>query len=193
MRQLSRLVVAVLAGMLTLAVAAPAQAAPPPRSSVVPAVGVSAGHGQDNDRLCRQDRRFLVGAHQSNLFEILSSGVALARSGDPEVRRIAQMLIVDHVVLDAQVRAVARRYGVALPATPNRQQLEALATLIAEPAGTFDVTWLRLQERSHVMTLAMIRQELRRGCAADVRALARTAAPIVREHLQMVREALEGR
>ncbi len=192
MRLLPRLAVAAVAGALTLAVAAPAQAAAPTRHDAPAATGTAAGHGHDGGDLCRQDRRFLVRAHQTNLAEITGGYLALARSGNDEVRHIARMLITDHRRLDADVRSVARRYDVALPATPSPAQIRQLLRVAATPDREFDRAWLRLQEVSHLRTLALIRAEVHRGCSPVVRQLARAAAPAVRHHLEMVREALYG-
>ncbi len=181
MRLTSRLALAALTGALALAVAAPASAAPAQTTRTTTA----AAHD-----LCRQDRVFLRGAHQANLAEISGGYVALARSSREDVRHIAHMLIVDHRALDRDVRAAARRYDVTLPLTPSARQIRELVNVAARPARTFDRAWLRLQEVSHVRTLALIDAELARGCSAEVRSLARTARPVVREHLRMVRAAL---
>jgi putative membrane protein len=190
MRLLPRLAVAVVAGAVALAVATPVQAARPAQAVAAATAAVSAGHHPNDDGLCRQDRRFLVRAHQGNLGEIVGGRLALARSDDTEVRTIAQMLIADHRRLDTDVRRVAQQYDVALPLTPSARQIRALAAVARKSDARFDRAWLRLPEVSHVRTLALIRAELHRGCSADVRALARTAAPVVRHHLAMVREAL---
>lgn len=185
MRLTSRIALAALTGALAFTGAAPAQAAP---TQTHPTTAVMSA-AQD-DHLCRPDRRFLRGAHQSNLAEITGGYVALARSSRADVRHIAHMLIEDHRRLDRDVRATARRYDVTLPATPSARQIRELLNVSTRPARTFDRAWLRLQEVSHLRTLALIDAQLRQGCAADVRMLARTARPVVREHLQMVRAAL---
>ena len=191
MRPSPRLVVATLAGVLSLAVAAPAQAHP---VQATPAAGASARvDAQAVGHAPRQDRRFLVAAHQGNLAEIRAGRLALARSHDPEVRHIAARLIVDHRRLDADIRALAHRHGVRLPAAPSRKQQAALAAVAAKSGPAFDVAWLRLQKRSHIQTLRLIRRELHRGHLADVRAAACTARPVVAMHLRMVREALRHR
>jgi putative membrane protein len=163
----------------------PAQAAPVAATAHTAQTATSGG-----DRVCRQDRVFLAGAHQSNLAEILGGYIALGRSGNRHVRHIAQMLITDHTRLDRQVRRVARERQVALPATPSARQVKELLAVAVVPNNRFDHAWLRLQEVSHVRTLALINAELRRGCSSQVKALARAAAPAVRAHLVMVREAL---
>jgi putative membrane protein len=183
--------VTVLAGGLSLALAAPAQAAP---TQTGPSYVRTTGSGADRTggQLSEQDRMFLVAAHQGNLAEIAGGYVALAKSHNPDVRRIARRLIVDHRRLDAQVRAVARRYGVQLPNAPSEEQQRQLAAVARLSGRAFDLAWLRLQEAAHVETLALIRQELHTGQSFAVKAVAREAAPVVKEHLRMVREALAG-
>jgi putative membrane protein len=190
MKLLSRVGLAALTGTLALAVAAPVQAAPVQGTSAPAGHTTAAASTVQAGDLCRQDRRFLRGAHQSNLAEILGGHLALARSQRGDVRDIARILIEHHTMLDRDVRATARRYDVSLPATPSARQLRELLAVGTQPAQRFDRSWLRLQEISHERTLALIDAELRRGCARDVRALARTARPVVVEHLRLVRAAL---
>jgi putative membrane protein len=189
MRLVPRLAAVVATTALALTgLVAPAQAAPTATTAHAAHAATTGG-----DRICRQDRVFLARAHQSNLNEILSSYVALGRSRNEDVRHIARMLITDHTRLDRQVRDVARERHVALPATPSARQVKELLAVAVTPNNRFDRAWLRLQEVSHVRTLALISAELRRGCSAQVKALARAAAPAVRAHLVMVREALADR
>lgn len=183
MRLTWRFALAALAGALAFAVAAPAQAVQTRTDRTAPAASAS------QDDLCRQDRLFLRGAHQSNLAEIISGHLALRRSARADVRHIAHMLVEDHSRLDRDVRAVARRNDVRLPVTPNARQQRELAFVASRPARTFDQAWLRVQEASHVRTLALIDAELATGCAAEVQALAVKARPAVVAHLEMVRAA----
>jgi putative membrane protein len=189
MKLLVRLAVAAGSGMLGLVVMAPAQAGP----ASVPAPSTAkvwAAPNREGHCLCRQDRTFLVRAHQGNLAEIAAGRLALAKSQNTDVRHIARRLIADHTKLDAQIRAAAKRYHVTLPTQPSAKQMRQLKQVAHRSGHAFDRAWLRLQEKSHVQTLALIHREVHHGCSADVRKLARTAAPVVREHLVMVRKAL---
>lgn len=181
MRIYLRLVLAALVGVVVVALAGP--------------VGVAYAHGSAPaaTHVSAQDVTFLKAAHQGNLAEIAAGHVALAKSHDAEVRRIATHLIADHLKLDAGVKQVAAAHHVRLPAKPTRAQRAALAAVARKSGAAFDHAWLKLQEKSHVMTLALIDKELRHGCAADVKAAARTAKPVVKEHLEMVRAALRHR
>ena len=183
MRLIPRLGLAALLGTAVLALAVPAQAAFA-HSAAAPAANRSATH------LSAQDRHFLIAAHQGNLAEIAAGHVALAKSHNAKVRQIAQTLIADHLRLDAGVQQAAAAHHVARPTMPTRQQREELAVVSRKSGGAFDHAWLKLQEKSHLQTLAIIHRELTHGCAPDVKATARTAKPVVRMHLDMVRAAL---
>ena len=187
MKLVQRLVIAAGTGVAFAALAAPAQAASAHNSA--PAT-VRSDTQQSHRHLSEQDAHFLVTAHQGNLAEIAAGRVALAKSHNAEVRAIATRLIADHLRLDAGVRSTAAAHHLALPALPTREQRAALRAVARKSGKAFDHAWLRLQETSHVKTLALIDQELRHGHAADVKAVARTAKPVVKMHLEMVRAAL---
>jgi putative membrane protein len=137
-----------------------------------------------------QDAAFLAAAHQGNLTEIASGYVALARSGDADVRHLAWELVVDHWRLDAKVRAVARHHHVRLPRRPDQQQLDDLAKVARTPRADFTDAWLAMQQAGHTATLAAVEQEISTGTDSDVTDLAKGAKPVVTEHLQMVHDLL---
>jgi putative membrane protein len=188
MRLVQRLSIAAVLGVAFAALAVPAQAAFAHGTSAPTAARSGSQHGYRH--LSEQDKSFLVAAHQSNLAEIAAGHVALAKSHNPVVREIATRLIADHLRLDVGVRATAARHHVALPNAPSREQRAQLAAVARKSGPAFDHAWLKLQESSHVKTLALINRELHQGCAPDVKAVARTAKPVVQMHLEMVREAL---
>src|SRR3954467_4428604 len=95
MKLLVRLAVAAGSGMLGLVVMAPAQAGP----ASVPAPSIAkvwAAPGREGHCLCRQDRTFLVRAHQGNLAEIAAGRLALAKSQNTDVRPIPPRAVRAH-------------------------------------------------------------------------------------------------
>src|SRR5256886_1647770 len=130
MRIYLRLVLAALVGVVVVALAGP--------------VGVAHAHGSAPaaTHVSAQDVTFLKAAHQGNLAEIAAGHVALAKSHDAEVRRIATHLIADHLKLDAGVKQVAAAHHVRLPAKPTRAQRAALAAVARKSGAAFDHAWL---------------------------------------------------
>ncbi|GAA2443256.1 DUF4142 domain-containing protein [Streptomyces macrosporus] len=149
-------------------------------ASVAPAVAV--------EQVGEQDSTFLKAAHQGNLAEIAAGRDARENAETACVRNVGATLIRDHTRLDAQGKALAEKFGVALPTAPTPEQQRQLADVRAR-AGTaaYDRAWLRVQAASHEKTLALIDQEIRAGQNPEVKAAARAARPVVAMHLEMVR------
>jgi putative membrane protein len=136
-----------------------------------------------------QDRAFLVAAHQSNLTEIQAGKAALDKATSDVVRQHGQLFIRDHTRLDADLKAAASKLGVDLPSQPNAKQRATLASVGAKSGSAFDSAWLTSQLAGHREAKAAGAKELASGSDAQVKALAKAAAPVVQMHLDMLEQA----
>jgi putative membrane protein len=131
-------------------------------------------------------------ATQSNTFEIVSIRVALDRSRDPEVRRIAEHLIRDHTAAQAQLAATAAQAGIAVPA-PNLapDQKATIARLKALWGDAFDAAYLDAQVVAHEQAIALFV-----GFASEdanpraLRSLAIQTLPVLGRHLGEVQAVI---
>ncbi|MEU5362675.1 DUF4142 domain-containing protein [Streptomyces sp. NPDC005925] len=135
-----------------------------------------------------QDAMFVKAVHQGNLAEIAAGQDAQENATTSCVRRVGAVLVRDHGKLDADVKTLARKLDLTLPAGPTREQEQELAAVRAKAGSpAYDAAWLKTQDAAHTKTLAMIDHELRTGRNAEVKAAARAARPVVAMHLDMVR------
>lgn len=134
-----------------------------------------------------QDTAFVRTVHQGNLAEIAAGQDAQAHATTACVKEVGEVLVRDHTKLDADLKALAGKLGVSLPAGPSTMQNQELAS-IREKAGSpaYDAAWLKAAEAGHAATLALIDREVKSGANAEVVAAARAARPVVAMHLQMV-------
>lgn len=133
------------------------------------------------------DRQLLTAAHQGNLWEITTGRQAQSAATTACVKRVAADFIRDHRTLDAGVVKTAAQLNVALPSGQTGAQLRQTAALKSR-AGTaaYDAAWLKAQYPAHVQTLALIDKEIASGTNPLVKALAKSARPVVARHTQMV-------
>lgn len=135
-----------------------------------------------------QDQRFLMQAHQGNLAEIAAGRDAQKHATSECVKKVGAVLVRDHSKLDADVKVLADKLNVKLPASPSAEQKKELASVQAKAGSSaYDAAWLSIQDAAHRKTLALIDQEIKAGKNAEVVAAARTARPVVAMHLDMVR------
>lgn len=134
-----------------------------------------------------QDTAFVRAAHQGNLTEIAAGQDAQTHAASACVKEVGDVLVRDHTKLDADLKALAGKLGISLPAGPSAAQNQELAS-VREKAGSsaYDAAWLKMGEAGHVKTLALIDQEVKSGANAEVVAAAQAARPVVAMHLKMV-------
>lgn len=169
MTVLRRAVLALIASVALLAVStAPASAAP-----------------------SDQDTAWMVAAHQSNLAEIAAGQAAEKHATTDEVREMGSTLIKDHKKLDADLTAVADRFGVDLPGMPSPAQRAALKQVMAQEGSAFDAAWIASQIDGHQATVMATKKELTAGQDPTVLALAKAATPVVQGHLDHLRQVAE--
>jgi putative membrane protein len=169
MRRLSRLVLlpAAVLGAVVLA-ANPASAAP-----------------------SDQDTMWMQTAHQSNLAEIAAGNAAEQSATTPDVKQLGAMFVQMHTQLDTALTQAAQQFGVTLPGAPTAAQQQQLAQVQQNTGQAFDTAWIAQQIGSHSTTLAATTTELQSGSDPTVLDQARTATPVVQQHLDELRSAAE--
>lgn len=151
-------------------------------TSAGPAFAAPAGGG------AAADSSYLKTAHQSNLAEIATSQDAERHATTGCVKKVAAILVRDHMRLDESTKALAGKLGVAPPASPNAMQKQQLKNLQAKAnTSAYDSAWLAAQEKAHKKTLALLDEEIHSGHNEKAKASARAARPVIVMHLNMVR------
>ncbi|MFC8795668.1 DUF4142 domain-containing protein [Streptomyces cinereoruber] len=150
--------------------------------------GISAPQALAGAGVSGQDEMFLMRAHQGNLAEIAAGHDAQKHAMSSCVKHVGAALVRDHTKLDADLKMLADKLSVTLPASPSAEQKKELAAVQAKAdSPAYDAAWLTTQDAAHRKTLALIDQEIKAGKHPQVVAAARTARPVVAMHLDMVR------
>ncbi|MGC5010484.1 DUF4142 domain-containing protein [Streptosporangium sp. DT93] len=195
-------VLAMTGGTAAAAISPPPPPPPPPTGSPPPPPPPPAPGGSapgSPQAANRQDRDFLVKAHQSNLSEIEAGKAAQQKTADPSgrpnattVRELGEMFIADHTKLDATVRQVAARLRVELPPAPAPAQREQLDKVAALNGAEFDKAWITAELAGHRATLAAVDKEIASGASPEVKQIAVTARPVVQKHIDLLLQAEES-
>jgi putative membrane protein len=182
MRHLSLLAAALLAAVC--AGPAAAQSLAPHPSPELAAVHLRAA-----------DVRFLLDAVASGVTEVRAGELALERSHDPGVRKLAKALVHDHTQANARLLQIARDKGVAVPREPSGAQRGMLAALRGVPASAFDAQFLeRAGVHAHREAIGLFHgQVLRADPDPDLTRFADSMLPVLEKHLRMAQTALAHR
>ncbi|MCM5682719.1 DUF4142 domain-containing protein [Schlegelella sp. S2-27] len=157
---------------------APAGSAAAPASSV--AVSTSAANPSD---LTLADQNFLTGAATAGLLEVAAARAAAQKATHAGVKAYAGMLLKDHTATNAELRALAAKKQLDLPAEIGAGQAPTLAALTNASGAAFDRMFVQTVVSAHRSDIALFEQAARDARDADVRAFAGKALPKLREHL----------
>lgn len=130
-------------------------------------------------------------AADSDLYEMTSSKLALARSKNPAVRQYAQEMIRDHTTTTNALKAGVKQSKSRKPAMRLSTEKQALIAQLRSAGTDFDQVYARQQAQSHQQAWALHKGFATDGADAPLRQVATAAVPIIERHVQHVR-ALPG-
>jgi putative membrane protein len=127
----------------------------------------------------KADRDFFEKAAKAGHSEVAISRVAAARTSNPEVRRLAQMMIEDHEKASDELASLAANCGVTLPAKDLREDKWE-----KRDAKTFDKDYLAKMVSDHEDVVKLFEKQAKDGNDVETVAFARKYLPTMQAHLQ---------
>jgi putative membrane protein len=161
-----------------------------PTSADVPREGPNAGNTEAQPMPTLSDGQILEVAHTANVGEIEQAKIALLRSKDARVRKLAQMMVRDHTQADDRGIVVARKANLERQDSPMSTSLRtdadgATQTLRAAAVTDFDKDYVDAQVREHQSVLDTLDQKLIPTAQdANVKSYLLTTRAAVASHLQ---------
>lgn len=118
-----------------------------------------------------------------DMYEIRAADIALAKSQNAEVRRLAEMIKADHTDASNKFKALVPTAapGVTLPTALDAKHQGLIDQLNAAPAAGFDMAYIDQQIAAHNEAIGV-----HRGLSANA------AAPALAEHSRVVLPKIEA-
>lgn len=130
-------------------------------------------------------------ATSSNLFEIMTSELALEKSQSDEVRAFAEKMIADHGAASEQMKAAAAGDGITAAESIMPDHQEQLETLSSVEAADFDAAYLGAQLAAHTEAVTLFQGFAEQGADGALKEFAMEMLPKLEEHLETVRRLSE--
>jgi|GEM_PF-2099477 Predicted outer membrane protein len=182
--------VALTVAMATLGAAGTSASASP--QTPVTSATRSSGTG-NTARPTAAGRHFMETASRSNAAEISAGRIALQKSRNEDVRRIAQTLIDDHTKAQAQLQQIAKRNGMSsLPSEPDPLHRELASRLQAASDEEFDRMFIAAQVRDHLTAVSLFESAANLARDPDVSGYALASLPALRQHTQSILDMAQG-
>ncbi|HEY6549145.1 MAG TPA: DUF4142 domain-containing protein [Vicinamibacteria bacterium] len=139
------------------------------------------------------DGQFMMDAAAGGMREMEMSRLAAAKASRPEVKALAQMLVDDHTMVNAELSELAGRKKVALPTQPSAEVMAEQDQLSKLSGAAFDDAYLKAMIKGHEKGISLFTGESTSGADPDAKAWAAKILPKLKTHLGKVRELGGGR
>jgi putative membrane protein len=134
------------------------------------------------------DKHFMKAAAQAGAYEIEGSQLALNKAKNPEVKTFAKHIIEDHTKAAAELKALARKKGVELPAKPSLLQRTSLKLLDTHKGASFDDDYAEnIGVDAHESAVELFSEAAQDGDDAEVKTFAQQTLPVLQKHLEMAK------
>ncbi|MDD4616982.1 MAG: DUF4142 domain-containing protein [Alphaproteobacteria bacterium] len=133
------------------------------------------------------NRNFVRDASVGNLFEIMSSEMAVQRSQNPQVREFAQRMVDEHTAVGNQLKAItsAPNSGLPQPETSLDANHQKMMDALSQ-AADFDKQYVDQQATAHDSTIALFTDYTKKGTNDALKRFASDTLPTLQDHAQRV-------
>jgi putative membrane protein len=122
-------------------------------------------------------------AASSNMFEIMSSELALEKSQSQDVIALAQKMIDDHQAAGEKMKVAAAAEGVTPTATLMPDHQAQLDNLTASAPESFDAAYLGAQLAAHNEAVSLFQGYASQGPDGQLKDFATATLPVLQGHL----------
>jgi putative membrane protein len=155
-------------------------------------MGTGSGGNMNMSGKKNADAKFMMMAAMSDMNEIGLSNVALQKSQNEEVKRMAQMIIDDHTKASEELKSLAMSKGVTLPADMDSKHKMMMDKLSAMSGADFDKMYIKAMVKDHEKAVKLFQKESMNGKDADAKAFAAKQLPVLQGHLTMAQSMMNG-
>lgn len=139
------------------------------------------------------DRQFIIDAAQGGMAEVSLGQMATQRATSATVKQYGQRMVREHTQANKELMQLAAKKGVTPPKDMGPKYKAAMDRLSQLPKASFDQAYMsEAGINGHLESLAVFQRQSELGQDSDLKAFAAKTLPIVKNHLELVRDMKGG-
>jgi putative membrane protein len=138
-------------------------------------------------RLDAADRMFLIDAALGGAAEVELGRMAQDRATLQPVRDFGRRMVQEHGQANQELMGIATRLGVTPPTMADPARQAARDALLQLSGREFDRQYVEQQFTEHATALTAFQMASQRADDDELRAFAKKTAPVIQQHLDMLR------
>lgn len=133
-----------------------------------------------------KDAQFVVDATSGSYDEVRIADVAIAKSMNEEVKKLAGSLKDDHNMIISDLKKVGESKAISLPSAASTDAEKDATDLTEKKAKDFDKDWLDKVKSMHEKSIKKYEDASANATDADIKTWAGTTLAKIRQHLDMI-------
>lgn len=129
------------------------------------------------------DSKFMVEAANGGMMEVQLGNIAKEKGTSQKVKDFGEMMVTDHSKANDELKAIANRKNVTLPATVSDDKQKMIDDLSKKTGTDFDKAYMKMMVDDHQEDVEAFEKAAGDVTDTDVKAFAASTLPVLRKHL----------
>lgn len=130
---------------------------------------------------------FWMTAAQGGIAEVELGKIAQTKAANAEVKNFAKMMVEDHTKANNELKSLAAKRGINLPATMNSGNQSTLSELQNLVGAEFDREYVEAMVDDHEADVQLFESQAADDSDPDAKAFAAKTLPTLKKHLEMIK------
>lgn len=139
------------------------------------------------------DTRFAVALADGGMLEIESSKLAMTKGVAANVKDFAKMMVSDHTGAASELKDVAAKKNITLPASLSDDKQKKYNDLAAKKGLDFDKAYIDLMVDEHEEAVKALQNESEKGNDPDLKSWATGKLPVIQHHLEVIKSIKDAK
>ncbi len=127
-------------------------------------------------------------AAEGGMAEVELSKLAATKATNADVKKFAQKMVTDHTKANGELKTLAGKFNVTLPAELNSTHKSALEKLKGLSGADFDKAYVDAMVSDHNDAVNLFQSEADGGTTEELKAFAAKTLPTLKEHQTMIKD-----
>src|SRR3954470_23916371 len=132
--------------------------------------------------MAASDQAFAKEAATGGMAEVDLGKLAADKASNPDVKQFGQRMVDDHGKANDELKSLAAKKGVTLPATPDAAEKATQARLSKLSGAAFERAYMQDMVKDHDKDVAAFKRASTNAGDADLKAWAAKTLPTLEEH-----------
>jgi len=138
------------------------------------------------------DKEFILNAAQGGMTEVELGKLAEQKAASADVKQFGSRMVTDHSKADADLKTVAQKEGVTIPANLDAKHQATVSRLSKLSGPAFDRAYVHAMVKDHEKDAAEFRHESASAQDPDVKTFAGNTLKVIESHLSDIK-SIQGK